>query len=68
MTQKPALYLWDLVHRDIVDDELRVERFGHDAVDEVQEPAELDGAVAFGHVGDGVDQSPATGEVENRGE
>ena len=34
-----------LVGRDVVDDEMDVEVFGHAAVDEVQEAPELDGTV-----------------------
>ena len=49
---------------DVVDDEMDVEIVGHAAVDQVQEPAELLGPVALGHVGDDLTRSHVEGGVE----
>jgi hypothetical protein len=53
VAKQPAVDLGGLVGRDVVDDEMDVELLRHAAVDEVQEPAELDSAVALdGVIGD----------------
>jgi hypothetical protein len=45
---------------DVVDDEMDVEVVGDRAVDEVQEAAELLGAVALGHVGDDLPEATSS--------
>ena len=50
VTLQPALDLGGLVGRDVVDDDVDVEMVGDVAVDQVQELAELDGAMPWGHV------------------
>ena len=64
MAQQPALDLGGLVGRDVVDDEMDVEVVGHRAIDQVQEPPELDGPVALGHVGDDVPRGHVERGVE----
>ena len=63
-TYQPAVDLWGLVGRDVVDDQVHIEVFGHAAVDEVQELLELDGSVALGHVHDDLPRSHVERGVE----
>lgn len=49
---EPRLDLGCLVRGRVVADDVRVEPVGHAAVDQVQEPAELDRAVLIGHLRD----------------
>ena len=54
MTHEPPLDLWRLVGGNIVDDEMDVKIFGHAAIDQDQEVAELGRPVSFGHVSNDV--------------
>ncbi len=56
--------LGSLMRRGVADDDVDVEIFGHVSVDEVQEPSELEGAVALGHVGDHLSRGDVEGRVE----
>jgi hypothetical protein len=61
VAQQPAMDLGCLVGRGVVDHHMDVEVVGHTAIDQIQEPSELNGPVAFGHVGDDL----ARGDVES---
>ena len=50
--------------RDVVDHEVDVEILGHGAIDQIQEAAELDGAVLLAHLGNHVTRSDVEGGVE----
>ena len=60
MAQQPALDRGGLVGGVVVDDDVHVDALGHVVVDQVQEAAELLGAVAWCEVGDDF----AGGDVE----
>jgi hypothetical protein len=54
MAEQPSMDLGGLVSRDVVDDQMDGELLGNASIDEIQEATELDGAMAFCHVGDDV--------------
>ena len=54
VTHSPAMNLGGLVRRGVVHDDVDVEVVGHAAVEEVQEPTELDRAVRRGEICDHV--------------
>ena len=54
VTEQPAVELGGLVRRGVVNDDVHVELGGHAAVDEIQEPSELDRAVLRGEIRDHV--------------
>ena len=64
VSKQPAVDLRGLVGGGVVDDHMDVELVGNGAVDEVQEPSELDGPVAIGHVGDDLARGDVEGHVE----
>src|ERR1700693_2696931 len=64
MAQQPLLDLWRRMGRNVVDHEMDVEVRLHAAIDQIQEPPELDGPVALCHVGNDVTRSHIESCVE----